>query len=163
MSNFLKYKGNFELHVNVKKTAKAASSYNERDFEALRRGFQEEYIDPYNLVSETVDEIKDNISKYCRNPAAYVAPYMSLITSSMMGKTRLMKEIARSVPTVYMCFRPHESSGYPKRTPFLPDWIKEGAMKQVRGYTPNSDSNFTIPTFKFSIFFLALLQELAKF
>src|SRR5947207_1394297 len=36
-------------------------------------------------------------------------------------------------------------------------------MKQVRGYTPNSDSNFTIPTFKFSVFFLALLQELAKF
>ena len=64
MSNFLKYKGNFELHVNVKKTTKAAPSYNERDFEALRRGFQEEYIDPYNLVSETVDEIKDNISKY---------------------------------------------------------------------------------------------------
>ena len=78
-----------------------------------------------------------------------------------MGKSRLMKEISRSVPSVYICFRPRESSGYPKPTPRLPAWVNQGVMDQVLGYTPDSDTNFTIPTFKFAVFLLALLQQLA--
>ena len=119
------------MRTNVKKATRSPPLYNERDFEALRRGFQDEYIDPYNLVGETIKEIKDNITKYCRNSEVYVAPYTSLITSSMMGKSRLMKEIARSVPSVYMCFRHHGSSGYPKSTPILSNWINGGVVNQI--------------------------------
>jgi hypothetical protein len=136
--------------------------YSKRDFDVLRRGFQEEYIDPHNLVSETIAEIKDNITKYCENPALYVAPYTSLVTSSMMGKSRLMKEIAHSVPSVYMCLRPQDSSGYPHPTPILPEWINQGVQSQIRNYKPTSDPNFIIPTFKFAIFLLCLLKELSN-
>ena len=163
MPNFLnRYTNVVNCVLMAKKTNNIPPLYSKRDFDVLRRGFQEEYIDPHNLVSETIAEIKDNITKYCENPELYVAPYTSLITSSMMGKSRLMKEIARSVPSVYMCLRPQDSSGYPHPTPILPEWINQGVKSQIRNYTPTSDINFIIPTFKFAIFLLCLLKELSK-
>lgn len=151
-----------ELLANTKRPAKDSSVYTKQDLEVLRRGFQEEYIDPYNLVDETVKQTKDNITNYCQDPDQYVAPYTTLVTSSMMGKSRLMKEIARKLPSVYMCFRSDGSSGYPKPTPLLPDWIKAGVMSQIRDYQPTSDTDFTVPTFKFCIFLLVLIQELRR-
>jgi hypothetical protein len=79
----------------------------------------------------------------------------------MMGKTRLIKEIARNVPSVYMCLREKESSGYPSRTPILPDWINQGVMDQVHTYETTPDIRFMIPTLKFCLFFLALIQNLS--
>ena len=163
MPNFLnRYTNVVNCVLMAKKMINVPSLYSKHDFDVLRRGFREEYIDPYNLVDETIKEIKNNIDKYCENPDIYVAPYTSLITSSMMGKSRLMKEIARSVPSVYMCLRPQDSSGYPHSTPILPEWINQGVKTQIHNYTPTSDINFTIPTFKFAVFQLCLLQELSK-
>jgi hypothetical protein len=129
--------------------------------DGLRRGFQAEYIDPFDLVGNTVEEIKDNITKYCGNMEQYVAPYTSLITSSMMGKSRLMKEIACSMPSVYMCLREKESFGYPACTPTIPGWINKGVINQVVGYDTAPDTDCTIPTLKFSLFFLALIRKLS--
>ena len=54
---------------------------------------------------------------YCSEKDTYVAPYTSLITSSMMGKSRLLKQIANHTPLIYICLRHPRSTGYPKRSP----------------------------------------------
>ena len=66
-------------------------------------------------------------------------------------------ELLRPFPRRGRCSARCRSRGSRRRP------INEGVVDQVRDYTPNSDTNFTIPAFKFSVFFLALLQELAKF
>ena len=142
------------------KTPVKSPLHSEIDLEGLRLGLQEEYIDPYDLISETVKDIKDNVTEYCNNKDEYVAPYTSLITSSMMGKSRLLKEIARSIPSVYMCLRPQQSSGYPACTPHLSEWINQGVIAQVSMYDTAPDMRFVIPTLKFCVFLLALIQNL---
>jgi hypothetical protein len=57
-----------------------------------------------------------------------MAPYTSIVTSSMMGKSRLVKEIAKWIPTVYLSLRESKEraqqvdgerfvDGYPDRSP----------------------------------------------
>ena len=142
----------------VKTPVREYRLHTRNDLEGLRLGFQEEYIDPYNLVGETVKDIKDNVTEYCNNLKQYVAPYTSLVTSSMMGKSRLMKEIAHSIPSVYMCLREREFSGYPTCTPTLPEFINQGVIDQ--GVIDESDIRFMIPTLKFCLSLLALIRNL---
>ena len=40
--------------------------------------------------------------------------------------------------------------------------VNQGVTHQIRSYSPTSDINFTIPTFKFSVFLLSLIRELSK-
>ena len=45
----------------------------------------------------------------------------------MMGKSRLMKEMSLHIPCVYMCLRRGDkSTGYPRRTPDIVEWIETG-------------------------------------
>eukprot|EP01042_Synura_sphagnicola_P036583 gene36583-biopygen10565 len=54
---------------------------------------------------------------FLMKPNVYLSPCVSVIQSSMYGKTRLIREIARShYRTVYVCLRDERSSGYPFRT-----------------------------------------------
>jgi hypothetical protein len=55
-------------------------------FSTLEAGFASTYIDPRNYAWHTADEIRTNMDTYITDGAIYVAPYTSLITSSMMGK-----------------------------------------------------------------------------
>src|ERR1700737_4043077 len=161
LNSLLRYTYPIGYMLTEKILVKDSPLHSKNDLDGLRYGFQEEYIDPYDLVADTVKEIKENITEYCENPAEYVAPYTSLITSSMMGKSRLTKEIARSIPSVYICLREAWSSGYPARTPILPGWIEEGVLAKVVGYETTPDIHFIIPTLKFSLFFLALNRKLS--
>jgi len=126
----------------------------------LREGFQEEYIDPYDIVGETVQEIEDNITAYCSNPEPYNAPYTSLITSSMMGKSRLMKEIARTLPSVYICFRLPSQTGYPTSTPKLLEWITKGVDSELGSntYEVLPDMLHMVRTYRFCILLLVLIE-----
>ena len=92
-------------------------------FSTLKAGFASTYIDARNYARHTADEIRTNMDTYITNGADYIAPYTSLITSSMMGKTRLMKEMSRYIPLVYICARSAASTGYPPRTPAIIDWF----------------------------------------
>ena len=93
---------------------------------------------------------------------SYIAPYTSLITSSMMGKSRLMKEMSRFIPCVYMCLRPAKlSSGYPLRTPVIAEWIETGL--NMFGLAPRhflADTENELPTLKFATFLLSLITQL---
>ena len=129
-------------------------------FQRLRRGFEEAYIDPYDTARNIVCDLRNGLDDYCRRPMAYIAPYTSLVTSSMMGKSRLMKEMARHVPTVYICFREPGVSGYPQSTPTLPQWINS-SLDNITG-TDKDDKENILPTTKFCVFFLVLLKNLAR-
>ncbi|KNZ44966.1 uncharacterized protein VP01_8625g1, partial [Puccinia sorghi] len=47
------------------------------------------------------------------NPSKHKAPYTSIISLTMTGKTRLLMELAKYVPVVYICLRPPQSTGQP--------------------------------------------------
>lgn len=52
-----------------------------------------------------------------------------LMKRSIMGETRLMKEMATHIRLVYICVKPVDSSGDPPRTP-------EGATLDLQDYSP---------------------------
>src|SRR5437762_11743270 len=114
--------------------------------ERLPRGFEEAYVDPYGTALNILYDLRNNLDDYRRHPRAYVVPYTSLVTSSMMGKCRLMKEMARHVPTVYICFREEAISGYPQPTPILPQWINS-SLNNITGIDGDDKENI-LPTLK---------------
>ena len=84
----------------------------------LKFAFDIPYIDPYNFVKTIGDDLKDHMKIFMGERAdEYIAPYISLITSSMIGKSRLMKQLANYMPVIYLCFRTQNSTGYPPRSP----------------------------------------------
>jgi len=76
----------------------------------------------------------------------------------MMGKSRLVKEVATLIPTVYMCLGTNRTF-YPHPTKIVVEWIRGGV--EGMGYWHPSDKDFLVPTLKYSAFLLALIQKLA--
>ena len=76
----------------------------------------------------------------------------------MMGKSRLVKEVATLIPTVYMCLGTNRTF-YPHPTKIVVEWIRGGV--EGMGYWHPSDKDFLVPTLKYSAFLLALIQNLA--
>ena len=133
--------------------------------EALRDGFERTYIDPHGYVPKIVNRITQYMTDYeTACPETCFAPYTSLVTSSMMGKSRLMKEITHHLPLVYMCLRESNSTGYPLATPHLLRWFKEGAYGSLDLYQVpidiTTDSTHLIPTLRHSLFLLHLFKNL---
>jgi hypothetical protein len=84
--------------------------------ERLSEGFEKPYIDPHRFVKKIANRLTNYTNDYKFDPD-YVAPCTSLVTSSMTGKSRLMKELASRIPIMYICVRDEkENSGFPKAT-----------------------------------------------
>ena len=134
--------------------------------QTLRDGFAQSYIDPFGYVEKTYDRLVQNMDEYRRRGnGIYIAPYTSLVASSMMGKSRLMKELTKKGPLVYVCFREISSFGYPPATPGLLDWFEAGSCGSLGNIALDrpdvlSDKDFFIPVLKHSLFFLHLLHQL---
>jgi hypothetical protein len=131
---------------------------------ALQDGFSKYYIDPHRFVKKAANRIMQDMTKYCQaSEDTYIAPYTSLVTSSMMGKTRLMKELTKHLPVVYLCLRNRTSSGYPSTTPKVVEWIQEGTCGSL-GVSSNAvhDRDFILPSLKFSMFLLSLFKHLTR-
>jgi hypothetical protein len=131
----------------------------------LKAGFADTYIDPRNYAYYTADELRTNMDTYITNGASYVAPYTSLVTSSMMGKTRLIKEMSRHIPLVYVCARSAGSTGYPPRTPIVIDWFDSGITVLYKPHLARSiisaDKFYTLSTLKYTVFLLTLFKHLS--
>ena len=128
---------------------------------ALEDGFSQFYIDPHGIAKHTAAKLTAMMDTYEEEFTSYVAPYTSLVQSSMMGKSRLMKEISRIIPSVYICLRDASgSSGYPHRTPRVADWINAGLQAHVASETFATDIEYQLPALKFATFFLSLLTQL---
>jgi hypothetical protein len=122
-----------------------------------------DYIDPHNYVKEMASTLAKNMTTYQQASSdTYIAPYTWLVNSSMMGKTRLMKELTQYLPIVYICFREEKSTGYPPSTEGLFKWFKEGAYKEIADSEPDrrADTDYIIPTLRHSLFLLHTFQNL---
>jgi hypothetical protein len=118
-------------------------------------------------VTFNVTEILDNMEKYLSDPTLYVAPYTCLVTGSMMGKSRLIKEMTRQLPTIFICARETPGQGgFPPTTPKLMIWFRRGAYAvaddedQIKGDAKGIN---IIPTLQYSLFLISTLHILALY
>lgn len=85
-------------------------------------------MDAEGTVLETVSELREYMNRYAAAKGEWIAPYTSLVISSMMGKSRHMKEVANCLPSVYICLRGEvRGYGYPRCSPSIVDWSSMGA------------------------------------
>jgi hypothetical protein len=133
----------------------------------VREGFETTYIDPHDLVSFNVTEVLKNMEKYLSNPILYVAPYTCLVTSSMMGKSRLIKEMTRLLPTIFVCAREIPSfGGFPPATPMLMSWFKKGAhavTNNANEIKEDAKGVNIISTLQYSLFLVSTLCTLSLY
>jgi hypothetical protein len=129
----------------------------------LERAFSSVYIDPHGFAEGVFDTLVNYMDCYCSNKDLYVGPYTSLITSSMMGKSRLLKQIANYTPVVYICLRYPRSTGYPKRSSRIAKWLLKDLKECLKGKEMLADDSNFLATLKFSAFFEATLSKLAEF
>ena len=118
-------------------------------------------MDAEGTVHETVSELREYMNRYAAAKGEWIAPYTSLVTSSMMGKSRHMKEVANYLPSVYICLRGEvRGNGYPRPSPSIVDWSSMGAStilgKPVREY------HFCLSTFRWSAFIVSTIHSLAR-
>src|SRR6266496_3258773 len=123
------------------------------------------YIDSHGRVEHIIDLLNDYMSTYLADPTDYIAPYTSLVASLMMGKTRLMKQMAHHMPCIYICFRSNASTGYPQASPMVPKWLLKGTrflfQPPLSQKDIDKDIEFHVSGLKFSLFLIALLEKLA--
>src|ERR1700737_730440 len=111
-------------------------------------------MDAEGMVGETVSELWENIKLYASATGHWVAPYTSLVTSSMMGKSRHMKEVANHLPCVYICLREDsEVRGYPRPSPSMVKWSLMGAVT-ILG-KPVEEKKFYFFTYRWSAFIVS--------
>ena len=82
----------------------------------FKEAFDAQYLDPHNAVDSYIDEIRNAMNNYLANPTKFIAPYTSILASSMLGKSRLIKQISFKIPTIYICVR-NINDGYPNWSP----------------------------------------------
>src|SRR6202048_1691317 len=122
-------------------------------------------MDAEGTVAETVSELRANMELYAKQCAKWIAPYTSFVTSSMMGKSRHMKEVANHLPCVYICLREEERGyGYPRRSPRIAKWSLKGAttiLDPADNFEPAEEFHFYFSTFRWSAFIISTINTLA--
>jgi hypothetical protein len=82
-------------------------------------GFGATYLDPHKAVPYYCAKFHKDMKAWQTEPEKFKGPFSSLLSSSMTGKSRLLKEIAMTIPTVYICVRDPElelETSYPSRS-----------------------------------------------
>ena len=76
-----------------------------------------DYKDSGNGVKSFANYLMACSNEFQKSHNLFMSPYVAIVQSSMYGKTRLLREIARSYyRVVYVCLREEWSTGYPPRT-----------------------------------------------
>ena len=140
-----------------------------RDLETLiqihhdefKEAFDAQYLDPHEAVGSYIDEIRNAMDDYLASPKKFIAPYTSILASSMLGKSRLIKQISFEIPTVYICVR-NVNDGYP-------NWSPECVRSYVLGnetYQPSPKelhTNELRAEIHMYAFYYALFRHLIRF
>jgi len=135
------------------------------DDKALQQAFSEPYIDANRFVARIVANITLDVNDYHANPGDYNAPYTFVVTSSLMGKSRMLKQMAHYQPSVYICLRPKDGSGYPKRSDVVADYLLEAASSSLpnKGYRNQIKYDYNaFSTAKYALFLLHLIVGLTR-
>jgi hypothetical protein len=97
---------------------------------------QQGYLSDYIGHDEVVTPILQTLNKHAANwrQAESLAPCTSIIGPTMCGKTRLLMELGKEVCVVYICLRPHHSSGEPKRSQLATEMLKRPLSTNLEEY-----------------------------
>jgi len=90
------------------------TSMNCSDLDVRDKGYTSQYVGSNDIVTPTFELLCDFASKW--DYKSYFSPYTSLVGPTMIGKTRLLMELAPHVCVVYICLRPRNSTGLPPRS-----------------------------------------------
>ncbi|CAG8702811.1 10942_t:CDS:2, partial [Funneliformis caledonium] len=69
-----------------------------------------------NITLSSSDVMDIRSEMYKENLRKHYVPYITIFQSSGYGKSQLVKEMARRIPTIYLCLQDTNSTGYPSRT-----------------------------------------------
>ncbi|CAG8464774.1 6655_t:CDS:2 [Diversispora eburnea] len=83
--------------------------------ENLEKAFNVDYVDHDGMINKFLIYLNRKHKTWNNNTNHYV-PYTTIFQSSGYGKSRLIKEVAKQIPTIYLCLRDITSTGYPPRT-----------------------------------------------
>ncbi|KAI9601120.1 hypothetical protein H4Q26_000921 [Puccinia striiformis f. sp. tritici PST-130] len=89
--------------------------------DAVEKGFTSDYVGHDNIVASTIKTLEAWSSAWFRE--TYFAPYTCLVGPTMIGKSRLPKELAKEVCVIYICLRPVGSTGEPPRSQFATEML----------------------------------------
>ena len=84
--------------------------------------FNLSYIDAENVIGDFKRELHAKHRYWTEHRTKYV-PYWTLFQASGYGKSRLIKEVAKDIPTLYLCLRPAASTGYPPQTEIIANFF----------------------------------------
>ncbi|KAA1113479.1 hypothetical protein PGT21_032329 [Puccinia graminis f. sp. tritici] len=102
--------------------------------EIVQQGFDAEYQGHDLIVIPTLETLHHYAGQWRED--AYKAPYTSIISPTMSGKTRLLKELAKHVCVVYICLRKEGSTGQPPRSDLARHFIPEkGQLNMIQHYS----------------------------
>ncbi len=89
------------------------------DGDAMKQAFHVPYRDPANQVDRVLQHIYEYSGDWARgeNKNRKLGPYTSLVQSSMFGKSRLLRQMSKKVPLIYMNLRLEK--GRPKHDYYL--------------------------------------------
>jgi hypothetical protein len=117
------------------------------------------YIDANRFVNQIITNITIDVA-YHAKPGHYNAPSTSVVASSLMGKSRLLKELARQRPSVYIFLRPESSSGYPNCSDVIADILLEASPKSLPDQEIDEQNANSFCAAKYSLFLLHMLGGL---
>ncbi len=102
------------------------------DESTLAMDFLDVYVDKMELIDGFKNYLITCEGKFRDAPQNFLSPYVTLVQSSGYGKTRLIREVAKQLITLYVCFREEKSTGYPPRTSKAIDTLFSGLVKKER-------------------------------
>ncbi|KAA1080046.1 hypothetical protein PGTUg99_024714 [Puccinia graminis f. sp. tritici] len=99
-----------------------------------QEGFQSEYKKPNTILDPVMETLQQSSKNW--SPDKLKAPFASIIGPTMSGKTRLLMELGKKIPAVYICLRPKGSSGLPSRSKLADDILPEPRPKNLQLHYP---------------------------
>jgi hypothetical protein len=81
--------------------------------EIIQAGYRHAYLRHETIALPILNRISKNAQAWSPD---HLAPLTSLIGPSMIGKTRLLQQLSKSICVVYLCLRPRKSTGLPPRS-----------------------------------------------
>lgn len=110
---------NARLHRKPRSTMKIGKV---TEHESLKRSFAKEYENPAQVERFAV-ELKNVANQFCNPNSKFIAPYLAIVQSSGVGKSRMAIEFAKSNYSTYVCLRDFTSTGYPLRSTTASFWL----------------------------------------
>ena len=131
--------------------------------QGLDTAFDAVFMDPHDMVSYYAHDLQRLWKVWSENPTQYIAPYTSIVTSSMMGKSRLMKEMASFIPTIYICLRETGEAGQQVEGERFVDAYPERSPDKVINYLFNEPQSTESGDIKrhYVCFFIGVLEAMA--